>query len=398
MKKIKNIICFLIMTLVLNSTYPIIAGESGYVSETELVNTVCSTAISWVQATQPELNKLQAGDVIKVENNDDFLAEYQVSIFNGLIPYGYAIVAIDNDYDILILEANIKRFQESMYTSIVDIALEVTDQKRSQIEIKKTLQKQAPLHYDIEFSDEKGNDYQVDNHNNLEELTYTSTKYNNIGSIFIKKSNWTSSKYSVKKGTTVSYSKYKNEAMFTEYTAESVTKSYACGVQSLYQIGLFEGITKKDSPKDITNDYNLLWKYSNTKETSESKKVPASSKKITYGKGNIVDAADGFVKFAKEKGKKKTSHSSIKTDPSVKWIKGELEDDKPILMGYGLNVDGKRIGHFITIIAYMQATKVSSGNSYDYLKVYDGWYATPCYLNYSCVDFMDCDATSFTVK
>ena len=70
-----------------------------------------------------------------------------------------------------------------------------------------------------------------------------------------------------------------------------------------------------------------------------------SSNKIVLGKGNIVDAADGYVKFAKEKGDKKTE------------------------VGYGIKVkdknEGKRSGHFISILGYVRAQKISSGNTWN---------------------------------
>lgn len=67
-------------------------------------------------------------------------------------------------------------------------------------------------------------------------------------------------------------------------------------------------------------------------------------------------------------------------------------------MGYGINVNGKRSGHAIFILGYERATKVSSGKTYNYLKVYDGWNNTPAYMNYTTVDMMDCSATYFGVK
>lgn len=46
----------------------------------------------------------------------------------------------------------------------------------------------------------------------------------------------------------------------------------------------------------------------------------------------------------------------------------------------------------------MKAKKVSSGNTWNYLMVYDGWNDEPRYLNYSTVDFIDCKASYFWVK
>lgn len=52
----------------------------------------------------------------------------------------------------------------------------------------------------------------------------------------------------------------------------------------------------------------------------------------------------------------------------------------------------------ISNLGHVKAKKVSSGNTYNYLMVYDGWRDYPVYINYSTVDFMDCDAACFTIK
>ena len=67
-------------------------------------------------------------------------------------------------------------------------------------------------------------------------------------------------------------------------------------------------------------------------------------------------------------------------------------------MGYSIMVDGGESAHAISIIGYVRAKKVSSGNTWNYLRVYDGWTNAPVYLNYSCVDFGLCDASYFWVK
>ncbi len=67
-------------------------------------------------------------------------------------------------------------------------------------------------------------------------------------------------------------------------------------------------------------------------------------------------------------------------------------------MGYGINVNEKYSGHFISILGYMGAKKMSSGNTWNYLMVYNGWDNTVSYLNYTCVDFIDCEASYFWVK
>lgn len=67
-------------------------------------------------------------------------------------------------------------------------------------------------------------------------------------------------------------------------------------------------------------------------------------------------------------------------------------------MMYGINVNGERLGHFISILGYRKAKDTSSGKTYNYLQVYNSWDDTYVFLNYSTVDFMDCEAVCFAVK
>lgn len=177
--------------------------------------------------------------------------------------------------------------------------------------------------------------------------------------------------------------------------AETWVKKYACTVQALTQIAHMEKMCGTGE-KDTRSIYNTLWKYTKTQETDESKKNTKSD--VMYGSTYIDDAAEGFVKLAQEKGYKNTEVKGIETDPSVLWLKNKLEYNRPILMGYGINVNGKRSGHAISVVGYRRATKMSSGNTYDYLKVYNSWDDSPAYLNYSTVDMIDCSATYFWVK
>lgn len=67
-------------------------------------------------------------------------------------------------------------------------------------------------------------------------------------------------------------------------------------------------------------------------------------------------------------------------------------------MVYEINtVDGKS-AHAISVLGYVRATKVSSGNTWNYLMVYDGINDTPSFINYSCVDLNYCDITYFKMK
>lgn len=80
------------------------------------------------------------------------------------------------------------------------------------------------------------------------------------------------------------------------------------------------------------------------------------------------------------------------------WVTDKLSRNYPILMTYGINVNGKRSGHVISILGYRKAKDVSAGKYYDYLQVYNSWDDTYAFINYSTVDFMDCKGTCFDLK
>ena len=103
------------------------------------------------------------------------------------------------------------------------------------------------------------------------------------------------------------------------------------------------------------------------------------------------------MRLAKEKGYTNTTSAAIE-NPSVLWITDKLSRNYPILMMYGINVNGERSGHFISILGYRKAKDISNGKTYNYLQVYNSWDDTYAFLNYSTVDFTDCEAVCFNVK
>jgi hypothetical protein len=56
------------------------------------------------------------------------------------------------------------------------------------------------------------------------------------------------------------------------------------------------------------------------------------------------------------------------------------------------------LGHAITILGVKNAKKVSSGNSWNYLLVANGWDGFTTYLNYSTVDFVTCSMSCFYIN
>lgn len=69
--------------------------------------------------------------------------------------------------------------------------------------------------------------------------------------------------------------------------------------------------------------------------------------------------------------------------------------DDEFVVKHNINVNGETSGRCITVLGYIEAIKVSSGNTWNYIMVHDGWGTKPCYINYDCVDFMDYTAAYF---
>ena len=363
------------------------------------------TALDWADMMQPGM-EFTVEDITYIVNQS-LVPEYAVSFFYHSIPYGYAVVTFQNG-DACVKEGQLVEGKEGLRTEIVNEIEGSNARSVSDTEVSDALVEIAPLQYGAVTKDEDGqletvhdnygNEYDLEDVNAVsedsEEVLYGSTQYNGAESIFIKSGNWIPSKYQVKSEITLQ--KYKERSMLLLIdNAETWVKKYACVVQALTQIAYMERMCNSGE-KDTISIYNTLWKYTKTFETDESKKD--TTKDVIYGSTYVKDAAEGFVRLAQEKGYKNTEVKGIETDPSVSWLKNKLEYNRPILMIYGINVDGKRSGHGISILGYRRATKVSSGNTYDYLMVYDSWTGSPVYLNYSTVDMMWCQATYFWVK
>ncbi len=375
-------------------------------TEADLEACITVTALDWADMMQPGM-EFTVEDITYIVSQS-LAPEYAVSFFYHSIPYGYAVVTFQNG-DACVKEGQLVEGKEGLRTEIVNEIEGGNARSVSDTEVSDALVEIAPLQYGAVTKDEDGqletvhdnygNEYDLEDVNavseDAEELLYDSTKYDNTRSIYIEKVNWIPSKYQVKSELTLQ--KYKeNSRMFSEKTIENWVGKYACAVQALTQIACMEKMCDRLEKEDTINTYNKLWKYTKTQETADSKKDTTNN--IIYGETSLENAAEGFVKFAQEKGYKNTEVKGIETDPSVSWLKNKLEFNRPILMSYGINVDNKRAGHEISILGYRRATKVSSGNTYDYLMVYNSWDVNPVYLNYSTVDMMDCRATYFWVK
>lgn len=245
------------------------------------------------------------------------------------------------------------------------------------------------------YEDENGNTVYVDESGETyrEEDLYGSKKYADNKSIYIEKSNWYYTKYKVNEKTKLILPKYDaRKTLITADKVETTIKYYACSIQSLMQIAYMEGLLPSYTDKNIKAFYDDM-RRRNVIATEKK-----GSKGITYGDTWLSKAANGFVKYAIDAGYKGTELKTVKKNPDINWIRNKLEYNRPVLFGYGLNVNGKRQGHMISVLGAMKAKKISSGNTWNYIMVYNAWDDRVSYINYDCVDFMDSIATYFWVK
>lgn len=368
------------------------------VTDKNVESLITTETLNWAKQIEPDLNFI-VGDIIQINSTTNDEVEYTASLFHDTMPYGYVVVGFVN-HEAIVKESNISKGQEGLYTKIIDNILTNSNESRKNIKPEKSIKKISALQYSLSYKDKNGEKLATDNYGN--EINDdckldASTKYNNASSIYINKFTWDNSNdYKVNVSSKIILSKYTNKSTLkSEGFVESVTHRYACPIQALLQISFMEGLTTYSST-DVTNTYSRLWSYSYITETAESKKNKDKNK-VIYGEGQIANAAAGFVRLAQEKGYKGTKYN-IQPNPSVAWIKDKLKYNRPILMKYGLNINNERSGHEISVLGYMSAKKVSSGNTYNYLMVYNSWDAEVSYINYSTVDFMDCAAAYFWVK
>ena len=135
----------------------------------------------------------------------------------------------------------------------------------------------------------------------------------------------------------------------------------------------------------------MRMKYCNTQVYSENSLCK-------YGENySEIELGKGFIQYAKEKGYKNVAGYRI-TNPSVLKIITCIGKNYPMLMVYEINVGSDISLHAISVLGYVQATKVASGNTWNYLLVYDGINDNPSHLNYSCVDFNHCSIVYFQMK
>ena len=350
------------------------------------------TALEWAKALKPNAN-LTANEVQDVATSDGSW-EFVVSYAKGKSSYGYASVIVDEN-GAVVKKAVLDEGAQNPAEEIQEQAEALPEVQTEDTQEPETLVALDDLNYAAAYEDEQGEAIYVDANGQVycDDFLCSATKYKDIDTIFIKTKNWVNTKYKVNSKTELILPKY--TAKHTLTTQDKVVKAigyYACSIQSLMQIAYMEGLVTSYSDKNIKAFYNDM----------RNRNVIASEKKgssFAVGSTFLEKAAKGFIKYAVAAGYKGTKFKGNKENPDINWIRNKIEYNRPILFAYKININGNTDnGHMISILGAMKAKKVSSGNTWNYIKVYDGWNSLPAYINYDCVDFVSSRATYFWVK
>lgn len=197
----KRILCLLMVVVIsfipLNITTNAEEEKLIKVTDDNVEELIIKTTLEWAEMLEPELN-FTVKDINKVSVAYSDEIEYTASLFCGTIPYGYVVIGFC-DNSVVVKESNITKWKEGIYTEIVDIINESTDEPCKNLDIDKTVTKLEPLHYSLTYEDNKGNIYIKDNYGNdlsdEEELYYATKNYGSGDAIYIDKASWTPSKY-----------------------------------------------------------------------------------------------------------------------------------------------------------------------------------------------------------
>ncbi len=349
------------------------------------------TAQEWAEVMEPDTN-ISVRDVQDVVTEDGSW-EFLVSYAKGKNAYGYASVVVD-EQGAVVKESVIDAGKETPLEEIKEAAKGQGELPEEESYEKEKLVAIGDLNYAAAYEDEDGDVVYVDEDGQAytSEDLYGSKKYKDKKEIFIKKENWKSSKYEVKNKTKKVLSKYVGRTeLVTSKKVEDLLDYYACSIQSLMQIAYMERLIGSYTPKNIEKFYKEM----------KSRNVIAWNNKqgdILCGNTYVEKAAKGFIKYAVDMGYKKTEFKGVKKNPDIDWIRNKIEYNRPILFGYHINLKGKKVGHMISVLGVMKAKKVSSGNTWNYIMVYNAWDDEVRFVNYDCVDFIDSIATYFWVK
>lgn len=367
-------------------------------------------AEEWVNDFEPNL-ELDARNVTPIYDIEGKITGYTADYFIENIPYGYIVVENVNG-ELVPKEFSITGGTNGIKKDIIEEVKEENNGSTGDLDIGENLVEIAPMQYGVAVTDKKSKETVVkDNYGNQnDDVIDTSTVYNNATSIFIK--DFSSSKYQVDSSQTIvlkkAYHSVYGYKLLSQDYIKYTTGKYACTVTALTQIAYMEGLMPSGAwSSSLKSVYNKLWIYAGC-DKNIYKTAYDYYKGVKYKyvlSGNYIDQSiSAFVRYAKEKGYINTTYDYA-NKPSVSWLKSKLKNQYPTIMGYTVYVKDSKSGvieecnHEISVLGYKRAKKVSSGNTYNYLMVFDGWHDdTVRYLNYTTVDFRRCQAASFILN
>ena len=92
------------------------------VTEDNIDEIVCNTATSWAKLMEPS-RELKVVDIKEVYNAATGEMEYTASLFDNVTPYGYVVLGV-YDNEMVVLEGNVNKGQEGLYTETVEEIVE----------------------------------------------------------------------------------------------------------------------------------------------------------------------------------------------------------------------------------------------------------------------------------
>lgn len=398
MKKIKVIIaCILCIIMVMPANVVSVSASDicENTNESDIGQKVIECAKKWIEMSEPNqgINKI---NVEKIYNIATHSYNYTVSYYADLVDYGYIIIGIDSG-EPYVVEAMVDKGVKGIRKH-----LEETIDNIDNYGIKAELVEIAPLRYGIVAKEGKDSSNGViidDRGELLQYVDYGNATFDDVGDVIIE--SMPSDMYKIDQTSVKWLPKFaKKHKLFSLKETAMATGLYACGPQALLQISFMEGLYIENeyefTPNAfLTREYGSLWNMTNTKYTGKTNSIGLIYYKS--GEGSMKDAVNGYVKYVKSK--KCTNNAVIKEYSSLADIKNGLKKNKSMLMGYGIiDKDGKRKGHFVSILGYKEAVEISSGNKYSYLAVADGWNENVAYINFKYAkEFKDYQVAYFNI-
>lgn len=404
MGKLKVIIACLVCIVMIVSTKTVSASSCGNNSDDMRMDEhqqIIECAKKWIQMSKPNqgIDRINVEKIYNISSKSD---DYVVSCYADNIDYGYVIIGFDNG-NACVMEAVVDKEIKGVREKLDEVIDNLDLDNYKDYNVKSGLVEIAPLRYGIIVKKDNNDSEEivVDNMGQvLQGIDYGSSSFGDVSDVMID--SMPSDKYKVDQTSVRWLPKFaKRHKLFPLTETAVATGLYACGPQALLQISYMEGLYLSDKTFDsnriafLMREYDSLWKKTNTKYTGEIGEIGLIKYKL--GEGSTNDAVKGYANYVKTK--KCTLNATTEISPQIDNIKNGLKTNKSMLMGYGIiDKDGKRKGHFVSILGYKEAVEISSGNKYSYLAVADGWNENVAYINFKYAkEFKDYQVAYFNI-